>query len=151
MLRELEREHETLLTLSAEHREAITRADAGALRRCVAAQRQATARIQELDRRRRGIAAGILPGPEQKVAAVADALGEPWGRRVLDAGRSLRAAVERVNAENRVLAAAASSLLGHMNGLIAQVGRSLSHTGTYTRRGSVEAGAQVVSGMDVKL
>ena len=66
------------------------------------------------------------------------------------AAATLRALVTRVSQEAASLRSATMTLMAHMEGLMRQVARSLSHAGTYGQRGVV-AGNQIVTSLDVRL
>ena len=55
--------------------------------------------------------------------------------RVLALGDRLRTLLATLHREHRVLVAAAGALAAHMDGLMRQIGRRLSHAGTYGRPG----------------
>jgi hypothetical protein len=63
---------------------------------------------------------------------------------------ALKEQIAAVNEQTRTIKAATVSLVAHMEGLMRQVGRQLSHSGTYTKRGYVEAGGCVVSALDLR-
>lgn len=168
--------HDRLLALAGTHRAAVSRADAHAVGACVDEQRTVVRRIQELEQARRHLVASVAtndkrtspstprmtlprgpalpaaPAPPARaptLSAIAERLAEPARGRVLALASRLRELVTQVRREHGAIRAATESLLGHMEGLVAQVGRRLSHTGTYGRRGSIHVGPQVVSGFDL--
>ena len=75
----------------------------------------------------------------------------PQARRagLINRGESLRELVTRVADQRRVVRMAADSLLAHMQGLIVQIGRHLSHSGTYTRPNTPPPSSQVLSALDM--
>lgn len=152
--------YESLLTAVGQHRAGVRRADGGAV--AAAAARQATlhATIAGLDRRRRELVVAAcsacpdLAGVHPSVVTMRDlAAASPAGVRASMTARAerLRELVRLVHEETRTIRAATESVLAHLEGLMRQVGRQLSHAGTYTRRGFVEPGGVVVSAVDVKM
>jgi hypothetical protein len=78
--------------------------------------------------------AQIMPEPERSVALA----------------HKLKRVMNELQRERGTVRAATESLLAHMEGLMRQVARKLSHAGTYGPRGAVGVGSQqVVSGLDV--
>lgn len=174
LLRQMIAEHETLLTLATEHRRAIAQADMSGLASAVHKQQEGVQRIAALERRRatlipilcppadaaRPTAHGHAvtaaaprqpPGPAQTtITGIATAAPEPARTRLLSLGQTLRDLINKLHNEHRVIREAASSLSSHMEGLMRQVYRKLSHAGTYARGGSVSADVQVVSALDLR-
>lgn len=62
----------------------------------------------------------------------------------------LREAMKEASASRAVLRTAARTLSAHVEGLMKQVARSLSHAGTYGRRGSFESAPAVMTALDVR-
>jgi hypothetical protein len=136
-------QHEALLEAVRRHRAALSRADRDAIAEAMRTQAACIERIRAADAERRR-AFGDAAVPE-----IARALPEGARREVMDLGGRLRALIEQVRGEQAVVEAASRSLLGHMEGLFRQVSARLSHAGTYGRLGRVDAGQQVVSGIDL--
>jgi hypothetical protein len=61
----------------------------------------------------------------------------------------LRDLLFEIRRETRGSRAATATLIAHMDGLVAQIGRRLSHDGTYTRAGPRGAPSSVVSAIDL--
>lgn len=144
MLRDLIGHHEQILEAVRDHRLALARADREAIAGCMRRQGELIERIRGLDEQRRGHF-----GQTVTVQDIAATLGEAARRRVLDLGARLRELIEQVREEQAVVAVASRSLLAHMEGLLRQVAAKLNHAGTYGRLGRVEAGAQIVTGIDL--
>ncbi len=168
-LRELLGAHEELLTLTAAHRSAISRADAAGLSDVLVAQSAVTERIVELERRRQAAVAGMvklaglppppLPVPGQASSSAAArttlsqllrAISDPARSRLLAVADRLREVLNRLHTEHMALREAAESLSAHMEGLMRQVCRKLSHAGTYARSGIVDTSAPVVTALDLR-
>lgn len=66
------------------------------------------------------------------------------------AGR-LRFLLADIETQNSTLRTATAVLISHMEGLMRQVARRLSHSGTYGRKGYVETVPTVVSAVDLLL
>lgn len=153
-LRGLIAAHEELLQLAAAHRSAISRADVRALSDIMNAQAAVVERVGELERQRQAAvavmarAAGV--GTKMTVTQIVRALADPMRSRLLALADRLREVLNRLHAEHMALREAAESLSGHMEGLMRQVCRKLSHAGTYARSGVVDTSAPVVTALDVR-
>jgi hypothetical protein len=157
LLRDFTDVYERLAGSVAEHRDAIRRADAKAIAAAGAQQQQLTRQVAACDQRRRELVLRsvrtfpMLAGtPADKVTLSDLAKCTPDGVRskLAAAAVALRALVTRVSQEAASLRSATMTLMAHMEGMVRQVGRSLSHAGTYSRRGVVE-GAMVVGAVDL--
>lgn len=166
LLREMLIEHEQLLSLAALHRDAIARADGGAIGACLKQQNAIVQRIGELEKRRlalmgryseqmgnvrEGEADGTGKGGGGDMRSMAGALPEADRSRVMAMADRLRGLIERVQREHRAIRSASETLAEHMRGLIQQVRGRLSCAGTYGRGGAVEAGGRVYTSVDVTL
>lgn len=164
-LRGLLTEHEELLRIAAVHRAAISSADVRTMSDCLNAQHAAAERIGELERQRQravldlasasggSVASGVAPSPSPvrtTMAQLTRTLAEPLRARLLAVSERLRDVLNRLQVEHNAIRAAAESLSSHMEGLMRQVCRRLSHAGTYARTGSVEASVSVVTTLDVR-
>lgn len=152
VLRQLVIEHEKLLAQASEHRRAIAQADAAALGASMAAQQILVQRIAALERQRQTIVSGIARADAQSVrfTDVTARAPEPIRSRLAGVAKSLREVLNALHQEHIALRVAAETLSMHMEGLLRQVCRGLSHTGTYARRGAMDSSVQVVSSMDVR-
>jgi len=152
LLDELIEAHEALLDAAVSHRSAISRADAAAMNESGDRQAAELARIASLDQRRRQLAAPFATresGPKgPTVRDLAAHLDEAERSAVIERSDRLRELVERVQREHGTVRAAAESLVAHMEGLMRQVARRLSHAGTYGPQGVVGPD-RVVSGIDL--
>lgn len=154
VLGSLLREHEALLEVTARHRQAIATADMLALRTVNEQQQQAAERMAHLEHRRQQLAAALAPhapdggGAGSTLPSLAAAF--PHARDTLTAlADRIRDVAGRLSREQRAVRIAAEALAEHMQGLLKQVARKLSHAGTYGRRGSVDARVQVTSALDL--
>lgn len=166
LLADLIAHHEKMLSLAKEHESALRRADAPGVARALAAQQQAGRTLIDLEARRARLTAALAPGlapaagpPAHRTAnakvtlsSLAALVPEPARTRVTALAARLRALLAALDAQQKVVLEASRTLLGHMQGLMAQVARSLTHAGTYARPGAmpVSATAVVHSGLDVK-
>ena len=152
VLRQLVVEHEKLLSQAAEHRRAIAQADAGALGVSMSAQQNLVQRITALERQRQTIVSGLTKADPRGVrfSDVTARAPEPMRSRLAGVAASLRDVLNALHEEHIALRRAAETLSMHMEGLLRQVCRGLSHTGTYARRGAMDSSVQVVSSMDVR-
>lgn len=144
--------HEDLLRLAVEHRAAIATADSARLQTCIESQQRTLGRLAELDlQRRRLTAAAALPSDVQPTLSVlAERLPEPVRGRALAAAGRLRELINAVHREARTVRQATHALLGHMEGLMRQIGRRLSEAGTYGRAGGVIAAPPLPCALDVR-
>lgn len=140
-------------------REAIRAADTQAIARSLDHQQRLARTIAQADQQRRELvlhARRVLPGIAQhraEVVTLTDVIRAlPQEQRAgLEAKAGmLKALVQDVAQRTATMRAATATLLAHMEGLIRQVGRTLSHAGTYSRRGIVDPGGLVVSGVDLR-
>lgn len=148
--------HEAMLRHTRQHHEAIRQAD---VRRCeqIVREEQATlAAIADLELKRQSLVARaareITPAPRNLSRLSDIALHCPGGERteLLELSARLRKAIESLQQEQNLLRVVSRVLVAHMEGLMRQVARSLSHAGTYGQRGVV-AGHQIVTSLDVRL
>lgn len=146
LLGELIGAYSELAALAGEHRAALARADAGAVEACARRQAAVAQRVAALDQQRAALVAG-LPAPTLR--ALAEAAPEPDRARLVSRAGVARDLIARVHREYRVVQAATQSLLAHMDGIVQQIARRLSHAGTYGRAGRVEGG-QVAGGLDLR-
>jgi len=155
LLEALLREHETLLSLCGRHLEAIRQADHRNLAEVVQQQAMALQRIAELEEVRLGVVNTAMhtlrPAPTTPtLTAIAQALPGEQGKEVLTKAHRLRTLMQRLANEQNVVTLTTKALLAHMEGLMRQVARELSHAGTYCSKGYVQTGAAVVSALDVR-
>lgn len=148
-----------LLSQVESHRDALARADGRAVEAASRAQADILAEIARLEPRRAALvnAAAASPAIRSRLAqgtitlrALAGAALEPDRTRLVRDAEALRGLVQRVQDHTRTMKAATASLIAHMEGLMRQVARRLSHAGTYGGRGLVEASPAVVSAIDVR-
>ncbi|TVQ63830.1 MAG: hypothetical protein EA378_00890 [Phycisphaerales bacterium] len=143
-----------LLEVTRRHRSAIARADCVEIGACVRTHGELLVAVQELEHRRRAVVGQLTSGTKASrtptLTELAERLAEPWRDRAMGLAKQLRETVIRVGEEQRTVRLATESLLAHMDGLVRQIAKKLSHAGTYSARGVVEAGRQqVASGLDI--
>lgn len=154
VLRGLIAAHEELLALATAHRSAIGRADVRALADVTNAQAAVMERVGELERQRQAIvavmarASGVSGRPT--VTQLVKLLEDPIRARLAALADRLREVLNRLHAEHKALREAAEALSGHMEDLMRQVCRKLSHAGTYARSGVVDTSAPVMTALDVR-
>lgn len=148
--------HEAMLRHTKLHHEAIRQAD---VRRCeqIVRDEQATlAAIADLELKRQSLVARamreIVPTPKNLSRLSDIALHCPDATRpeLLELSARLRRTLENLQQEQNLLRVVSRVLMAHMEGLMRQVARSLSHAGTYGQRGVV-AGSQIVTSLDMRL
>ncbi len=165
LLERLLAEHEQLLGLAAAHREAIKKADPLSLGVCVQKQNEVVQRVGELEKKRLALVIRLAErmkplGATSKatdgvpdrptVSWIARNLAEPVRTRLVALADRLRDLLARLQREHAALKEASTILASHMDGLMRQLAKRLSHAGTYGRRGIVEAKVQVVSALDLR-
>jgi hypothetical protein len=152
LLASLHAAHEELLATTLEHRAAISRADVKGMQACAGRHADIASRIGELEVLRRRLIVALAPQGSTaatSISSIAATLPEPFRARILAAAAALRDLLLRVQREVRTVREATHSMAQHMDGLMQQVVRVLSHAGTYSARGRVDAGAPVASGLDL--
>jgi hypothetical protein len=149
LLLSLHAAHADLLAATAEHRVALSHADGPGIASALARQSDLIARIADLERQRARVAAALGAGPHESISSLARLIPEPARARVLSAAGSLRELLLHIQREARTLRLATAALVGHMDGLMQQVARALSHSGTYSPSGRVDTGAPVISALDL--
>ncbi|CAG0995112.1 hypothetical protein PHYC_02514 [Phycisphaerales bacterium] len=144
---------------AAAQREAIRRADGGGVERAASAQGAILEAVAALEGRRAALvnaAAEALPALRARKTGVitlrdiAGNLPVPEGAALRAKAERLRELVSQINQQSSSVAGATRAVLGHIEGLMRHVAKHLSHSGTYTRRGVVDAGETVVSALDLK-
>lgn len=168
-------EHEGLLELAREHKRAIGAADVTGMQACMELQEAALGRVQSLELRRQGLvrtlsagaqagsatgkAAGIVPaaapptagsGSKTTVTTLAQRAGEPIASRLLGLGERLRDVLNRLHREHTAIREAAETLSAHMEGVMRQVCRKISHAGTYGPSAAIDVRTPVVTSLDVR-
>jgi hypothetical protein len=148
LLSELIIEHETLLALARDHRDALAHADAARLGDIVAQTGQVLGRIRSVETERQRLVARPdgTPSTMDELLRVADAADRT---RLSDRATTLRHLVRTVQAEHEAVRVASEALASHMRGLMQQVASKLSHAGTYGRAGRVAPVGAVVTGVDI--
>lgn len=148
LLAQLEDEHQLLLGLAKEHRAAIAHASADELKKITMRTSESLMRVAKIEQQRQSLIAR-QGEPLDTLDQLLDRFDDDDRVRISERRARLRSLIERVRDEQLAVKEASENLANHMRGLMKQVGASLSHTGTYSRGGSVDVGrTQVVSGLD---
>ncbi len=137
-----------LASLAAEHRAAISRADGDAVEACARREAGLAARLADIEQRRRALASAP-PGERVTISSVVERLPQPARARAAELVSRLRETVKGVQRDYATIRAATQSIVAHIDGLVQQVSRRLSGTGTYGPEGRVEAAKTVPCGIDV--
>jgi hypothetical protein len=152
--RQLE-EHQRMLACMERNREAVRRADMEAIKHVCQEQNSIAQQLSELEKSRLTVV-GRLTGSLQPQAAVplsvsqiAEAVGEPAGRRLTVLAGQLRTTVEEVRRASTVVRTAADALARHMAGLMQTVHSVLTRARVYSHRGRLAMGAQARFSIDV--
>tara|TARA_A100000171_G_C2136963_1_gene151076 strand:+ start:3497 stop:4024 length:528 start_codon:yes stop_codon:yes gene_type:complete len=148
ILSQLEDEHGVLLGLAHEHKEALTHADVHALQRITMRTSETLMRIAKIEQQRQAMIAK-RDEPVDTLDQLLNRFGDDDRTRINERRTRMKELIQRVREEQEAVKHASEQLAMHMKGLMKQVSASLSHSGTYSRAGSVDAGrTQVVSGLD---
>lgn len=156
LLTEFIAQHEALLRQTTEHHEAIRQADPLRCDRIMQAERATLARIAELESQRQQLVKRaqneIRPAPASlaRLSDLARCAPEAIRTNLIELAERLKSLVARVQEEQNVVRVVSRVLLAHMEGLMKQVARSLSHAGTYAKTGAVGAGAPIVTSLDIR-
>jgi hypothetical protein len=150
LLSELVSAHEALLAAAGEHRESLRTADTEAMAAASIRVDAICRDIAGLDEHRKQLTATLAPTqPEATLSFLASQLPEPKRSTALEQATKLRELIIRARTEQRRLRAAADAMLSHVRGIVQQIQQGLNHAGTYGRAGRVDAGATVVTGLDM--
>lgn len=166
VLGELVQEHKSLLGLAHAHRAAIADADPALMAQCLEKQVVIAGRVAHLDRQRQAIvqhlvqrfpvaAAQPRPGqiapplPPLTMLQLAARAPEALRSRLTQTAGLLREVLNHLHQEHQALKLAAQTLSSHMEGLMRQISRHVSHAGTYAPSGAMDSRVQVFSAIDV--
>lgn len=130
--------HAELLELVLEHRRAISRGDAAGIQDCLSRQGILATRILDLERTRRQAVAQLCGRPDASISDVNAKLPESLRAPMSAAAARLKSVLTTIQRENNIVRAATHTLIAHIDGLMQQVARALSHAGTYGRKGRIE-------------
>jgi hypothetical protein len=159
LLDELRAANERLHASSARQREAVRAANTRALDACAREQEDVARRLGALDARRRDLVARacsslptLAPRERSRVTLSDLAACAPETRRgvLIRKATALRDFLHSVQHDIAGVRAATLSLMAHVEGIVRQVGRELSHAGTYTARGVVAPVAGIISAVDIR-
>lgn len=158
LLEGFEDQHRALLAQVQAHRDAIRKADGAGVEQAAMAQTRTVGALGGLEQRRRELVAlacrRFAPltsrrSVEVTLTDLARCLDEPRRSTLIRRAQDLKTLIATVHEQTSTVKATTVSLLAHMEGLMRQVGRQLSHSGTYSSRGYVEPGGLVVSALDI--
>lgn len=163
VLIELRDVHERMLEVVREHRKSVSAADLAGISRAIARQGDLAGTVAAIDQRRAQITASLtsqLTGqPTTRPPGQVDntrlshiiALAPTASRDRLSAiAAVLRDVLTRLHSEQQALKLATETLAQHMEGVMRQIYRGVSHTGTYVRSGKVDTAVQVITALDVQ-
>lgn len=153
VLIELRDIHERMVLIAKAHRAAISRADLPAISAIVNQHNDLAQVVAQIERRRATIVAALLGtknAGDVRMSQVIAASPQASRERLSAITASLRDVLTRLHAEQQAIRAAAQTLATHMEGVMRQVYRAVSHAGTYVRSGRVDTGVQVLSAIDVR-
>jgi hypothetical protein len=147
LLTELLKAYDELSALAREQRGRLSCADGAGVERCAQRQFAVAQRIAALDVQREALGGSRTA----TLSGLVERAPEQARGRLSELIARLKVLAARVNREYRVVHAATRSLITHMDGIVQQVARRLSRTGTYGRAGRVEPGRTVAGGIDMTL
>jgi flagellar biosynthesis/type III secretory pathway chaperone len=155
VLRGLLREHESLIKLASQHRDALRNADAGEISRISSERAAVIARIASLDKQRAEIVCELaknldLHGAGVTVRALIAQIGGHAATQLSALAEKLRAIIERARTEQAAIRDATATVAGHLGGVLTQVVRTCSVGQTYTARGKMNAGSALPASIDFK-
>ncbi|HYC99601.1 MAG TPA: flagellar export chaperone FlgN, partial [Phycisphaerales bacterium] len=136
--------------LADEHRAAISTADPAALARCVAAQQQAAAHLNQLEARRAaflrslGLRAPAQGGQAVTLTQLAALAPKPRAAALTAAAARVRTLLADAAQRRESVRLAGLSLMAHMQGIMRQITRNLSDTKTYAPPTARPAGLGVI-------
>jgi ElaB/YqjD/DUF883 family membrane-anchored ribosome-binding protein len=148
--------YEELVSLADERLDGIRSSDAARMARCIERENVIVQRVATLERERERIvgtmaaALGSKSGSATRITWIARRIEGAIGERIDAKCAHLRGLGERLASKNSVARSAAEHLAQHMTGLLQAVRRHLNHAQTYSRAGAVDAGARVVSSLDIR-
>jgi len=153
--------YERLLLALGEQEAALRQADGAGVERVAKSQAEILAGLRKLDEVRCPLvnaAAAALPSLMMNGRRTTPiTLREIAGSLPVAGSESLRTKAARVRRlaedaqqRSRVVAGATRAMLGHAEGLLRHVAQKLSHAGTYSASGTVQAGRAVVSSLDLR-
>lgn len=158
LLDSLQTVQRAILEATLLQREAMRRADPAGVHAATTTQSRNTTRLAEIERDRVQLVrdaeeSGLITRGTTPVTlrALASACPPEVRARLTTHASTLRTLMEEVSRETTSTRAATLTLLAHVEGVMRQVAGRLSHSGTYSRRGVVEAGSAVVSAVDVRM
>ena len=157
LLADLVDAYQDLLDATREQRQAVSTADAAQIAACTQRQAEIGGHITQLEHRRREVVVEMIQchpmlvrqGTQPSLASLCPVLPEPSSRRANDLAQTLRELLRTIKKEAGALRLATLTVVAHMDGLMSQIGRRLSHDGTYDRAGSMGSCPNVVSGIDL--
>ena len=148
ILRRQIEDHKRMLACMGRNHEAVRQADMEAIERVCQEQNTIAQQLAELEKSRLTMVGRLTerlrpqaPKP-LSISQIAEAIGEPAGRRLGALAGQLRGTVEEVRRASAVARAAAEALARHMSGLMQTVHSALTRARVYGRGGRMATGAQ---------
>jgi hypothetical protein len=159
LLGTLTQAYSRLEATGVEQRDAIRTADTRRLAIASAEQDRISGEISRLDAKRREIVAlacstftELRTRPANTMTLRDLVRCTPLEQRegLSARAKALRTLIARVQSQQSSLSGIAHGLLSHVEGVLRQVARSISHAGTYGPKGFVEAGGSVMTSLDLR-
>lgn len=151
----LAKEHEKLIELARQHREALRKADSPAIARLADLRNQTNQRIIALDKERARIVAEIsktlgLPSANLTIRSLITQIGGPGAKRLSLLAEKLRQLIESARTEQSALREATAAFAGHLGGMLAQVVQTCNVAKTYNARGKMAQGVAMSTAVDFR-
>lgn len=152
LLIDLEKHTRASATLADEHRAAISSGDTAALARCIAAQQESAAQLNNLDARRAAFlrSLGLRPTATGGVTLSQIAAMAPKSRAdaLTAAAARIRELLADAAQRRETVRLASLSLMAHMQGIVRQITRNLSETKTYAPPNRLAAAGATAGNLD---
>ena len=157
LLEDLVREHQVLLVLAQQQRDAMRQARGAEVEKLALLQQAALTRVATLESRRNEIVMRLsrgMPAPTNGQAMtlrqLCQAAPVAVREKLLALANAALDVMQRVRAEHQALGRAAAALAAHMEGLTRQAAQAMSGTGIYGVSGRVRPGS-MASGFDLRM
>ncbi len=156
LLGELVGLYEQIKTMGERRLDAIRSADARGLAACVRGENELVQRVAEAEKTRLRVVGGLsealgAPGAgETTMGWLAQRVDGPRSDELGGLAATLRRLMGEVMQLNTVARRATETLSRHMEGLMREVKRTMNHAQVYGRGGTMDTGARVMSGLDIR-
>lgn len=160
VLRDLTVIYQQLSQHLVNHRDAVRSADPVRIARCNEDHTSLIESIEQAERHRREVVAracSVYPELGAKarsttptVSMVIGCIDEKERGTCAKLADDLRQIIQQVRIQTATIRAASVQLVSNLEALMQQVGQRLSHSGTYSRKGNIQASGVVMTALDVR-